>query len=248
MKRLTRVPSITPPAPVATSSEACSDGRLAITVSTRSAMSLGDVAAWAYTGTGIWEGQPKAEKLRAIANLYPESIHLVATQASGIKSVADLRGKRVAVIGTGASAVQFVPAVAGETGHLTLFQRTAPWVLPKPDLPLGDTAKQVIERLPVIQRGWRQAVAGSLNAINFGLRNPGVLKPVSAAARSLPGSTGSMRREGVAPPTEAMFRFGAGSMKVAAPVRYRRRRWPAWKRLPTGQNSTWYSRVCPGSA
>ena len=43
-KRLTRLPSITPPAPVATSSEACSDGRLAITVSTRSAMSFGEDA------------------------------------------------------------------------------------------------------------------------------------------------------------------------------------------------------------
>ena len=62
-----------------------------------SGFAQGDVAAWAYTGTGIWEGQPKAEKLRAIANLYPESIHLVATKASGIASVADLRGKRVSM-------------------------------------------------------------------------------------------------------------------------------------------------------
>src|SRR5690606_31772185 len=57
----------------------------------------GDVAAWAYTGTGIWEGQPPADKLRAIANLYPESIHLVASAASGVTSVADLAGKRVSL-------------------------------------------------------------------------------------------------------------------------------------------------------
>lgn len=57
----------------------------------------GDVAAWAYTGTGIWEGQPPADKLRAIANLYPESIHLVASVKSGITSVADLAGKRVSL-------------------------------------------------------------------------------------------------------------------------------------------------------
>ena len=42
MKRFTSLPSITPPVPVATSSEACSDGRLASTVSARSAMSFGD--------------------------------------------------------------------------------------------------------------------------------------------------------------------------------------------------------------
>ncbi|MFB2530956.1 TAXI family TRAP transporter solute-binding subunit [Paracoccus sp. p4-l81] len=57
----------------------------------------GDVAAWAQTGTGIWEGQPAADKLRAIANLYPESLHLVARADAGIASVADLKGKRVSM-------------------------------------------------------------------------------------------------------------------------------------------------------
>ena len=57
----------------------------------------GDVAAWAYAGTDIWDGKPAASKLRAIANLYPESIHLVASKDSGIASVADLKGKRVSL-------------------------------------------------------------------------------------------------------------------------------------------------------
>ncbi|WP_422372727.1 TAXI family TRAP transporter solute-binding subunit [Hoeflea sp.] len=56
-----------------------------------------DVATWAYTGTGIWEGKPAVEQLRAIANLYPESIHLVASAGSGISSVSDLKGKRVSL-------------------------------------------------------------------------------------------------------------------------------------------------------
>ena len=56
-----------------------------------------DVAYWAYTGTGIYEGRPKVDSLRAIANLYPESLQLVARKHSGIKSVADLRGKRVSL-------------------------------------------------------------------------------------------------------------------------------------------------------
>ena len=38
---------------------------------------------WAYSGTGIWEGKPKVDKLRAIAALYPETIHLVASKALG---------------------------------------------------------------------------------------------------------------------------------------------------------------------
>jgi TRAP transporter TAXI family solute receptor len=57
----------------------------------------GDVAAWTYSGTGIWEGKPAAAKLRAIANLYPESIHLIASKESGIATVADLKGKRVSM-------------------------------------------------------------------------------------------------------------------------------------------------------
>lgn len=59
--------------------------------------SQSDVATWAYTGTGAFEGKPKVADLRAIANLYPESIHLVVKKGSGIKTVADLKGKRVAL-------------------------------------------------------------------------------------------------------------------------------------------------------
>lgn len=62
-----------------------------------SGFSQSDVATWAYSGTGIWEDRPAVEKLRAIANLYPETIHLVASADSGIKGVADLEGKRVSL-------------------------------------------------------------------------------------------------------------------------------------------------------
>ncbi|MEV0334977.1 NAD(P)/FAD-dependent oxidoreductase [Nocardia sp. NPDC050717] len=43
----------------------------------------------------------------------------------------DLTGRRVAVIGTGASAIQIVPSIAGTVGRLDLYQRSAPWVLPR---------------------------------------------------------------------------------------------------------------------
>ena len=56
-----------------------------------------DVATWAQTGTGIWEEQPAVENLRAIATLYPETIHLVASAESGIDSVDDLAGKTVSL-------------------------------------------------------------------------------------------------------------------------------------------------------
>jgi TRAP transporter TAXI family solute receptor len=56
-----------------------------------------DVAYWAYSGTGLYEGRGKVEDLRLIATLYPETLHIVARADSGIKSVADLKGKRVSL-------------------------------------------------------------------------------------------------------------------------------------------------------
>src|SRR5690349_17825341 len=65
--------------------------------SMESGFSQADINAWAYTGTGIYEGKPKIEELRVIANLYPESVHVVVKKGAGIKSLADLKGKRVSI-------------------------------------------------------------------------------------------------------------------------------------------------------
>ena len=62
-----------------------------------SGFSQADVASWAYKGNGIFEGKPNIPGLRLIANLYPESVHVVVKKGGGIKSVADLKGKRVAL-------------------------------------------------------------------------------------------------------------------------------------------------------
>jgi hypothetical protein len=62
-----------------------------------SGFSQSDVAYWAYTGTGIFENKGAVTDLRALANLYPETIHLVARKGAGIKSVKDLKGKRVSL-------------------------------------------------------------------------------------------------------------------------------------------------------
>jgi len=97
----------------------------------------------------------------------------------------DLTGKRIAVIGTGASAIQFVPQIQPKAKELYVFQRTAPWVLPKPDMNLNDWGKSIIAKYPAIQQTWRNSVAQSLNAINFGLRNPIALKPLNAIGKQL---------------------------------------------------------------
>lgn len=69
----------------------------------------------------------------------------------------DYKGKKVAVVGTGASAVQIVPAIAKDVEQLYLFQRSAPWVLPKPDRPMKEWEKKLFRALPFTQRllRWR---------------------------------------------------------------------------------------------
>ena len=60
----------------------------------------------------------------------------------------DLAGKRVAVIGTGASAIQFVPAIQPEVGHLSVFQRTPPYLIPRMDREFSKYHHKVFEKVP----------------------------------------------------------------------------------------------------
>ena len=76
----------------------------------------------------------------------------------------DLDGKRVAVIGTGASAIQFVPEIAPRVGHLSLFQRTAPWVVPRPDRRISRIERSTFRRFPLVQRIYRNLLYWRLEA------------------------------------------------------------------------------------
>jgi cation diffusion facilitator CzcD-associated flavoprotein CzcO len=68
----------------------------------------------------------------------------------------DAKGKRVAVIGTGASAIQFVPRIGEDVAQLTVFQRSAPWVLGKTDREYPERVKQLHARHPWIPGLWRR--------------------------------------------------------------------------------------------
>ncbi|NKB45963.1 MAG: TAXI family TRAP transporter solute-binding subunit [Alphaproteobacteria bacterium] len=65
------------------------------------ALSQADVAYWSYYGTGSFEGDKPRDSLRALANLFPENIHLIARADAGIETLSDLRGKRVSIGGAG---------------------------------------------------------------------------------------------------------------------------------------------------
>ncbi|MFO1395515.1 MAG: TAXI family TRAP transporter solute-binding subunit [Burkholderiales bacterium] len=75
-----------------------------------------DVAYWAYTGTGVYDGKPKVGDLRLIANLYPETIHLVARKGANIKTVADLKGKRVSLDEPGSGTLVDARIILGAYG------------------------------------------------------------------------------------------------------------------------------------
>src|SRR3954447_20939009 len=70
----------------------------------------------------------------------------------------DLSGRNVAVVGTGASAVQFVPQIQPEVSRLHVFQRSAPWIMPRPDRPLTRFEHRLYRRLPAAQRLMRGAI------------------------------------------------------------------------------------------
>jgi len=63
----------------------------------------------------------------------------------------DLAGKEVAVIGTGASAIQFVPELQKVVGRLDLYQRTPPWVGPKPNKTIAPSHIWVRRHVPGYQ-------------------------------------------------------------------------------------------------
>ena len=124
--------------------------------------------------------EPSMPKLKGIESFKGEMFH-----SARWNHAYDLSGKRVAVVGTGASAIQFVPQIQPLAKQLHVFQRTAPWVLPKADMHLNERAKKWIAKFPVIQQAWRGSVAQILNGINFGLRHPQALEPVNFISRQL---------------------------------------------------------------
>ena len=70
----------------------------------------------------------------------------------------DLTGKRVAVIGTGASSIQIVPEIAGKVAHLDVYQRTAPWVVPRRDRAYTRLERLAFRHVPALQKAYRTAI------------------------------------------------------------------------------------------
>jgi cation diffusion facilitator CzcD-associated flavoprotein CzcO len=92
----------------------------------------------------------------------------------------DLTGERVAVVGTGASSIQFIPQIQPKVGRLHLFQRTAPWVLPRRDRPLTRIERAVYRRLPAAQRAMRSAIFWARESFAIPILRAGLAKHTRA--------------------------------------------------------------------
>ncbi len=127
------------------------------------------------TATGPWS-EPLVPDLPGLDSFPGEVFHSARWNHDY-----DLRGKRVAVVGTGASSVQFLPLVQPEVARLHLFQRTAPWVLPKADYRLSAFERGLFRRFPLVQRWHRALHYGSLEALSYFFRHPRAMRVLQRA-------------------------------------------------------------------
>jgi len=110
------------------------------------------VARTLITGTGGLS-EPRLPAIEGIETFTGRLFH----SASWDHTV-DLAGQRVAVIGTGASAIQIVPEVQQVAAHLDVYQRTAPWVIPRNDRRYSRLERLALRRVPALARLYRTGI------------------------------------------------------------------------------------------
>jgi cation diffusion facilitator CzcD-associated flavoprotein CzcO len=115
-------------------------------------------ARFLIVGAGALE-EPKLPDLEGLEGFQGEVFHSARWNHD-----VDLTGKRVAVIGTGASAIQIVPELQRIAGHLDVYQRTAPWVIPRNDRPYSRLERAALRRVPGLRRLYRTGLYWSHEA------------------------------------------------------------------------------------
>ncbi len=95
-----------------------------------------------------------------------------------------LEGKTVAVIGTGASAIQIVPNIVDRVGRMHVFQRTAPWITPKPDRAVTPVERAVFRAAPAVQKLTRVGIYWLRELLGAGfVWDARLLRPLEHLAR-----------------------------------------------------------------
>ena len=97
--------------------------------------------------------EPALPEIKGIENFRGEVFHSARWNHD-----AKLAGKRVALIGTGASAIQIGPAIVDDVAQLDVYQRTAPWVMPRHDRSYSTVESLAYKHIPLVQRAARNAI------------------------------------------------------------------------------------------
>lgn len=87
---------------------------------------------------------PKVAEFKGAEKFKGKTVHTAAWDHS-----VELEGKRVGLIGTGATAVQVGPAIADKVKNLVVFQRTANWIMPRPDRNIEEAEKALNRKTPL---------------------------------------------------------------------------------------------------
>ena len=111
---------------------ALSDGRWTVTT----AAGHRDVVDVVIAATGVLH-HPKYPEIDGMDTFAGAMFHS-ARWDHGVQ----LEGARVGIIGTGSTAVQIVSAIVDRVAHLSLFQRTAQWVMPNENPSYSDEQRQ----------------------------------------------------------------------------------------------------------
>jgi cation diffusion facilitator CzcD-associated flavoprotein CzcO len=84
------------------------------------------------------------------------------------------------VIGTGATSIQIVPALAGVAGRLDVFQRSAPWVVPRKDRAYGRLERAALAHVNLVRQLYRAQIFFRQESFVFGFnpRSP-LTKPLT---------------------------------------------------------------------
>lgn len=121
---------------------------------------------------------PNIPKLNGLEN-FKGSVFHSATWNHDV----DLSDKQVVSIGTGGSAIQYVPEVAKSAKHLTVFQRTAAWVLPRNERAYTQVEKWVFKHVPLVRKAYRSFLYWMNEARVFPMHHPSLIKLGELGAR-----------------------------------------------------------------
>ncbi|HEY2142186.1 MAG TPA: NAD(P)/FAD-dependent oxidoreductase [Solirubrobacteraceae bacterium] len=124
--------------------------------------------------------EPSVPKLEGLESFEGAAFHSAQWDHSH-----DLSGKRVAVIGTGASAVQFIPEIQPEVGELQVYQRTAPWIVPRRNAEINPRLRRLFQRFPPAMKLLRGALYWSAELLVLGLaKEPRLMRILERVAEA----------------------------------------------------------------